>query len=217
MNTTIARIQELWGVGYSYVLDTLNYLDRIRLLTPEHSHAVIVGASAILTIPIVWVMLGQLREKWRIALTSMTLPVFVMMMLQVPTGFHGTPDDNCAKYGDGKLNFVLIDSATIPKTIGEIYGEEWLLLLVRAPDRWGDEPHHCRLPMSEDRFRRLDKAIQEFKAGGGGGGYARNGSVHFTFGSVSRGESPNVSFRPTTPGEEKPGPPEVPRSRQRDT
>lgn len=212
-----SKALEIWDASYARVLDALYYADSLRLLTPDRAYALVILASALFAAPIVWVAMKHLARRRSVALMSMAIPLFVAAMLQGSGGFHGTPDDNCAKYGGGMLEFTLIELSVVPKRPTEIYGEEWLLLLVRAPDRWGDEPHQCRLSMADENARKLREAVREVAADFFGGGYTTRGTVRFTFGSISKGAGPNVRFFRTTPSPGKPGPPEVPRSKQRDT
>lgn len=212
MDALRQKALELWGAAWSSAIDAANHLDQLRLLTPQKATALIFGAAVVLTVPLIWVWLNGMADRRRMTFASVSIPLLLAIMLHVPTGYRGTPDDQCGKYDGGKLNFVLIDSTTVPITPSDTYGGKWLLLLVRAPERWGDEPHQCRLSLADERVRHLHDAIESYRSSGGGYG---SGVLHFTFGS--KAERPNIRFTPNNDGPGKTGPPEVPRSKQRDT
>ena len=214
MDTEAMREQALalWNTAWSYATDATSYLDQFRLLTPSQANYIVFAASVALAVPVIYLVMRRSEGRFRIVVSGMTIPAFLLLMLQVPSGYRGTPDDRCGDYEGGKLNFVLITTSTTPIAADDIYGGRWLLLLVRAPERWGNDPHQCRLNMSDERVQKLYEAIRSY-----GDGFASNGRgvIHFNFGS--KAEFPNVRFRPDREAPGKTGPPEVPREKQRDT
>jgi hypothetical protein len=188
-------------------IDVWDTLDRFRLLTPEQSMVILVGVSVVLFVPIVHLWLRYRKVGLlQIALISpMPLLVF-LMQLQVPQGFAGTPDDNCGKYDNGQLVFTVLDAAPVSETSTNPNGSMWLLVLVRAPPRWGDEPHQCRLSLSDPKVKEMLKRFAEMPRDEAGR-WSRD-NVTFTFGG--RDEKSNVTIR-RLPSTGKSGPPEVQR------
>lgn len=191
-----------------------NHIDQMRLLTPQQADILIIGATGVLVLIVFRMWLVGLQGKLRIVLAGASVPFFLAALLHVPGAFRGTPDDRCGEYGGGKLTYELVDMIRAPRRSAEVYGDTWLILIVRAPDRWGDEIHQCRLDPKDERVGKLVEAIKSFRFTAGEGTNGR-GLIHFTFGS--KAEFPNVRFAPTAPQLKKPGPPEVLPHQQRST
>ena len=213
MNHVPRWVGGTWEWVQSIALSALGHLDELRMLTPSQATVVIFVATVVIALVVVGTWMqhceGSIRKT---ALAAVSVPVFLALMLQVPGGFHGTPDDRCAAYNGGRLTFVLLDKTIVPRQPEDIYGTEWLIILVRAPERWGNETHQCRLSMSDAKAERLYNVLEAYIDGVGGTN--GRGIIHFTFGPEA--ESPNAKFIPFLPPLLKDGPPEVPERQKRD-
>ncbi len=188
------------GEGYDILMDW-------RLLTPGKASFVIVLITLAFFLPIIHLWFkSRYARNWVVEIGFLAVPVALVLLLQTPTGFVGTPDDNCTAYERGKMTFSLLDILVVPKKTTDIYGDAWLVLYVQN-DRWGDDVHQCRLSLADARARVLAKAVHDAREGGEGGRF-HHGQFTFTFGG--RNEIPNVVIKGLK-SLKKPYPPEGPR------
>ena len=202
------------------VLDTLgnlagrsiDTLDQTRFLTPAQSEALLVAAVLLVGVPIIdlWIR-GSQPGKRGISLASLSIPCVLLLLLQVPQGLSGLPDDNCDRYDNGRLIFTLIKGVVVPRRSDDLYGDDSLILLVRASQRWGDVPHQCRLPLSSEKAKQLMKVFSGFEEGSPSR-WSR-GVSSFSLGGTN--EEPNVKYLGHPPAE-KSAPPEAPPQSRRD-
>ena len=125
--------------------------------------------------------------------------------MQVPSGFSGAPDDKCDTYKARNLVYTVFDFVVIPKRPEDIYGAGSLILLVRAADRWGTEPHQCRLDLANKKAKDALAKLVFSGAGVNAEGWSR-GAVTFSFGAPN--EAAKVTVEAAPPDEK--GPPDVP-------
>ncbi len=204
-----SRVVEAWAWLLGQSIRYLEILDQWRLLTPLQAKIVIFAVAAGLLVPVVhlWVKHHGVSH-FKVITASLGAPLTLLALLQVPHGFAGTPDDNCAKYDNGHLVFTLLKQLEIPAETSDVYGSMIVVLLVRAPPRWGNEPHQCRLSFDDGKTKQVLDLIQNSRLASGR--FSR-GAVTFSFGG--REETPNVKIDAVTPPQ-KTDPPEVPESKK---
>ncbi len=173
--------------------------------------ALVVSTAFTLLLAILW----RLHRTGRVgvALSSMSVPLLLAALLAVPRAYSGSPDENCEKYEGGNLVYTLITFAVVPSDPErEHEGGDFLLLLVRS-ERWGKDPHYCRLPL-KGKAAALHRELISRRLGLPLGEYSR-GVVTFTFGGSF--EWPNVVLQPHGLPPGKDVPPEVPPRARRGT
>jgi len=196
-----------------HVIRALEIFDELRTITATGAYIIIGLATAILVTLVVQIWMKYREVGYlKIILASLSPPIFLLALFLVPAGFAGIPDENCTKYDGGKLTYSLVAFAAVPKDTEDIYGDEWIIFLVRARERWGSDTHQCRLSLSDQKVKDLMAGFARLQLTAGTG-YSR-GNITFSFGG--RNEVPNVKIRPLDP-DPKTDPPEVGRSDRRDT
>jgi hypothetical protein len=193
--------------------DARHAVEQFLLFTPDTGQLLLYAVTSAVLILCVGIYLHYRRLRHpKVVVSSLTIPVIIGLVSVVPPSFYGNPDNRCADYEDGKLNFQLISASEEPVKQADSYGDTDLLLLVLAPDKWGETPHLCRLSNSDERVKSLYRSLlkltdkmREIQLGGGSG--ADRGHINFTFGSGA--EIPNVTLN-LPPEDSKKGPPEVP-------
>lgn len=204
------KIADALSAARAALTELLVLADQARLVTPRQATFILVCVVVCIAIPAVWLWLvAHTARPLHIAVAALMPVAALALLLQVPQGYAGAPDDRCKDYAGGKLVFTLVAYHVSRPSIRE-EGERTavLLMLVRSP-RWGPDPHQCRLPLGDPV---ADKLIRLFAAEGDGDGDS-DGVLTFTFGG--EGEEPNVTVRGADP-EGKRGPPEAPPRSRRD-
>ncbi|PIR82263.1 hypothetical protein COU20_03870 [Candidatus Kaiserbacteria bacterium CG10_big_fil_rev_8_21_14_0_10_59_10] len=195
-------LRELWN-GYAYPGTT----------TAAFMQYALVIALGVFVIGL-WLAWVKSREPrlWVSALATMLVPAALWANSHLSSSFQGTPDTRCAQYANGTLRFVLVGlPIVVPVSTDNVFGAQAFALTVRAPQKWGDEVHLCVLSLDDPRVKKLYKAFSELSTRPGFGEAAMRGMIGFTFGSGI--ESPNVTWEPDLPPEEK-GEPEKPPRRE---
>ena len=186
----------------NWVAEVLHSALQYRYLTPEvaESFMLLLVPSLFLFVVGVWIKVRSVKVLTIVAV-SLTVPLIAIMLTMVPSAYMGSPDDNCDKYDNGKLVFTLQGIQLLLVDPAQPFGEEWVLLTVRARARWGNDIHVCRMPFAGEKTKALLKKFgknRDFTLG--------RGETTFNFGG--RKEKPNVTWAPTIPPFEKDGPPE---------
>ncbi|OHB20710.1 MAG: hypothetical protein A2854_00965 [Parcubacteria group bacterium RIFCSPHIGHO2_01_FULL_56_18] len=157
---------------------------------------------------LMWWKRGMETRPHLPALATMLVPAALFSNSYLSQSFHGGPDSRCAQYDGGSLPFILLKDMIVTKSVTNTFGEELLVLVVRAPSRWGDNVHLCTLSMDDPKTRALRESFHEARGEGGALDVAGvSGAIVFTFGGKL--ELPNVTWIPDRPPEEK-GPPDIP-------
>ncbi len=184
-------------------------LDQVTLLTPEQALVATVLVITGLALFVVGLWLRPGRRVGTTVVASLMIPMALAMVLRASTGFSGTPDDNCAKYDDGKAVFSILQFARIPGDARDPYGQGWLILIVRSEKHWGNEPHQCRLSFANQKTREISLLLPNMcEVDGASSGSWSRGLLTLSLGTVN--EKPNVTFPKLDPEDEKRGPPEAP-------
>ncbi|HUO50077.1 MAG TPA: hypothetical protein VMU25_00680 [Candidatus Paceibacterota bacterium] len=185
--------------------------EEFALLTPKQASVVIVLVVIGCVIPAIGVWLSKRNASHRtIALLGIAPVITLALLLRVPSGFQGMPDDNCSVYDGGRMTFTLVRAFTIPANTEDIYGDGWLILIVQAAPRWGSDTHQCRLSLGSDKAKELMGALAKLGWNSDAGSRWSRGAPTFSFGEQA--ETPNVKIEPLPP-DEKVSPPEVPHRR----
>jgi hypothetical protein len=150
-------------------------------------------------------------RHWQIAVSCLSVPLLVLLIMLAKPGLHGIPDDRCPSYGDGRVEFRLLSTpGKIPVDPARPFGDSWMILTVEAQSLWGQLPHLCRISLQSEEGRRLYKLFRmssEVIASQ----VNRDGSTEllFTFGNIEQVPTMRPSGRGSggTPTE-KTGPPE---------
>lgn len=195
-----------WGVFLDLFDNVYDTLMDWRLLTSGEASLIILIVVAFFFLPIIygWFRSRSSRTLY-VELGFLAIPLALLLLLQVPRGFVGSPDDNCTSYQRGKMSFSLIAYLVEPKKSSDIYGDAWLILLVQN-ERWGDDLHQCRISLTDPKAQVLRKVMHDSQGDQTGGRFHR-GEFTFTFGG--RHEIPNAVIK-AKQAFKKPYPPEQP-------
>ncbi len=211
MNLTKMWFLERAAAVWSWLqLQGTALFDRVeqwRLITPVVATSLVLLVIVCIALPVVHLWLHHSGARKRtVVVASLGVVVATAVLLQVPTGFAGGPDDNCTKYDEGKLTFTYLAAAVVPAADEKSDGHGWLVLIVKAPERWGHDTHQCRLSLDDEKVMLLLKVIKIIRENAARNPDPSEGLFTFTFGG--RNEVPNVKAPPAVP----PGnvsPPEV--------
>ena len=195
-----------WIQGNALILQ--DFVDGKRLMTPPEANLLIYAVTAVFMVPVVHLWLKRFGTHYtQVMLMNMAAPLGLLALLQVPAGFAGTPDDNCGKYDGGHLVYTLVNFSVVPAKEGDVYGDGVVILLVRAPARWGNDTHQCRLTLENAKAKEVYRLLLT------PGLASRFSEGAFTFSFGGREERPNVKIRPLG-HPPKASPPEVPESKK---
>jgi len=198
------KIQEAWiwlGDVYTEIQTLasyyLNLAEQETYLLPGQAeilmYCIVIGC--LLFVMCLWQKLFRIR-RFLVALTGLSLVSLTVILALIPRAYTGLIDDNCPKYNAGALVFHYISSSIVPVDPYKPYEKSWLVIIVRAPDRWGTELHICRVPYESEEARLVIKQIK------------RAGAVTFFF-NPRFVEIPEILFEPDWPEPLKDVPPEV--------
>lgn len=206
----------MWQFFWTKLLEKsapyLQKLDEMRYLTSTQVEIIFLLVTFVFAGLMVAIWLSRHGSRLG-AIVAGCIPVItLLLLLQTPSGFVGTPDDNCVKYEKGDMKFNLVGVAKVLKTQDDLTGNGYLILLIQAA-RWGDDTHMCRLSLGDDKAKAILGILKELedRAAESGARFSI-GSLTLSFGGYN--ERPNVTFKGRVP-EPKRDPPERPVGRER--
>ncbi|HVM73639.1 MAG TPA: hypothetical protein VMU13_02035 [Candidatus Paceibacterota bacterium] len=215
MNSFVASVSErvvtsilsLWdyaltrmGIWYDAVMEH-------RLLTESQSLLIILLVGLFFFLPVIFLWSRDpSKRSFAVEYGFLTIVIALAVLFMTPSGFVGTPDENCDRYEGRGMMFTLMGHLTVPMRRTDIYGDKWLILIVQNA-RWGDDVHLCRISLTGDKARVLAKDIADAKLESSDGGRFSESRFTFSFGRPN--EIPNVMIK-SLPAFQKTSPPESP-------
>ena len=166
------------------VSQVTDFIERVRLVTAPQADIIVLMSMLCIVLPVIglWVHHGSV-SRFSIACATLSVPLVLTIVLLATIGYRGLPDDNCMKYDSGKVVFSLVTFAVVPNDEKSRFGDEELVLLVKAA-RWADETHQCRLSMSDPKVKKIATEIreqvtrQQGEGGRSGSGVIKIGRAH---------------------------------------
>jgi len=207
--TSVLDVIEKMTVEWQAVVaDALNIAWRFRYITTDTADGIVALIVVAAFLILVGVFIGpRFLKPAQVIAVSLMVPVVFVAFILVRDAALGVPHERCEKLEGGELTFVIEKLHVIPMDPAFPYdpNKKWIVLIARAPERWGTALNICQWPIQSPVGKIIRKQILEQ------GRRVIEGVTTLRFGPHPE-ERVNLEWVPKNPPPSfrKPGPPEVP-------